>query len=904
MKLYLPFFYVALLSLGIMPPAVAKALSYSAHASPNQASAAPAPDGEMERRSLYPASSKVSQSPIANRQSPITEIPRLSEIELPLTSVEGIFQESLPRTADLSEIAQVEAEVVQVTGVRLNSTGVALEVILETVDGRSLPVETRSQGNTLIADIPNAVLALGSGNEFRADNPAKGIISVSVTQLNASSVRVTVTGETGVPTSQVASSPSGLVLSLTPAAQKPDEPTQEPAMEAEEEIEIVVTGEQEENYRVPNATTATRTDTPIRDVPQSIQVVPQQVLEDRQVTELNDALRNVSGISIGDSPLRPFDSPIIRGFSESFSSNVFVNGIRRVGGGPVETTNVERIEVLKGPASVLYGQGEPGGLINLVTKQPLSEPYYTIEGTIGNFDFYRSAIDISGPLNADKTALYRLNAAYLNSGTFVDFVDIERFFIAPVFSFQLGENTNLILEGSYYNDSRPEYTALPAVGTVLPNPLGHVPISRYLGDPDFSTVNYIVSNVGYRLEHKFSDNWSIRNAFRAEFSSIGEREQLFPGRLQADNRTVPRFASRSTGGSQNYTIQTDIIGKIQTGTIKQDLLLGLELRRFTDDFQTFDADAPSIDLFEPVYGLPPLQFEKTYDAFQSRNSVGVYAQDLISIGDQLKILLGGRFDLVEQKYDGRLTGESTLVQQDTAFSPRIGIVYQPTPPVSLYTSFSRSFAPEGGFGSRNADGTPFEPTTGQQFEVGVKTEFLDGRLSATLAAYQITKQNIVTEDPNRPNFSIQIGERRSKGIELDVVGEILPGFNIIASYAYTDAEITQDNSGFEGNQPNNVPQHSGSLWATYEIQSGGLQGLGFGAGIFVVGNRKGDLANTFDLPSYTRTDAAIYYRRDNWQVGLNVRNLFDVEYFESASNRNRVNPGAPLTILGTFSVKF
>lgn len=904
MKLYLPFFYVALLSLGIMPPVVAKPWSFSAHATPNQASAAPVPEEEIGRTSANLSNSQSSQSLIANRQSPITKIPRLSEIKRPLTSASALFQKSLPRAADSSKIAQVEAEVVQVTGVRLNSTGVALEVILETSDGTTLQASTSTEGNTLIADIPNAVLALASGKEFQTDNPAEGIISVTVTQLNTSSVRVTVTGETGVPTSQVVSSRSGLVLSLTPTALEPDEQTQAPAMEAEEEIEIVVTGEQEEGYRVPNATTATRTNTPIRDVPQSIQIIPQQVLEDRQVTELNDALRNVSGISTGDSSLRPFDSPIIRGFSESSSSNVFVNGIRRVASGPVETTNVERIEVVRGPASVLYGQGEPGGLINLVTKQPLSEPNYVIEGTIGNFDSYRSAIDISGPLNADKTVLYRLNASYLNSGTFVDFVDIERFFIAPVLSFKLGKNTTLTLEGSYYNDSRPEYTALPAVGTVLPNPLGRVPRSRYLGDSDFSTVNYIVTNVGYRLEHQFNDNWSIRNAFRAEFSSIGEREQLFPGRLEADNRTVPRFASRSTGGSQNYTLQTDLIGTLETGTIKQDLLLGIELRRFTEDFQTFDADAPPIDLFEPVYGLPALGFEKTYDAFQARNFVGVYGQNLISIGEQLKILLGGRFDLVEQKYDGKLIGESELTQQDTAFSPRVGIVYQPIEPVSLYASFSRSFATEGAFGSRNADGTPFEPTTGEQFEVGMKTEFLDGRLSATLAAYQITKKNIVTADPNRPDFSIQIGERRSRGIELDIAGEILPGLNLIATYAYTDAQITEDNSGFEGNQPNNVPQHSGSLWATYEIQSGTLQGLGFGTGIFVVGNRKGDLANTFDLPSYTRTDAAIYYRRDSWQVGLNVRNLFDVGYFESASNRNRVNPGAPLTILGTFSVKF
>lgn len=234
------------------------------------------------------------------------------------------------------------------------------------------------------------------------------------------------------------------------------------------------------------------------------------------------------------------------------------------------------------------------------------------------------------------------------------------------------------------------------------------------------------------------------------------------------------------------------------------------------------------------------------------------------------------------------------------------MVYQPISPVSLYASYSRSFLPAGLF-TVNADGTTFKPTEGEQFEVGVKTEFLDGKLSATVAAYQITKQNVVAPDPTpgRSNFSIQVGEQQSQGIELDIVGQPIPGLNLIASYAYTDAEITKDTRpAFKGNQPNNVPRHGASLWAAYEIQNGGFKGLGLGAGLFFTGDRKGDLANTFTLPSYVRTDATIFYRRENWRVGLNFKNLFDVDYFESARDRNAVFYGEPFTILGTFSVNF
>lgn len=796
-------------------------------------------------------------------------------------------------------IAQMEAATVQVTGVSLNRTDTGLEIVLNTQDGKPLQVDAskfRTDGNSLIAEIPNAVLALPEGQTFTAENPTADIATVQVVQQDVSSIRISVTGNNALPKTDVTLKAGELAYSLNPEADEPDE-------------EIVVTGEGE-SYRVPNATTATRTDAPIRNIPQSIQVIPRQILRDQAGTQISDALRNVSSLTNINIPGSFGDSGTSRGF---FSGrNYFINGINSPFAGQnidLETFNLEQIEVLKGPGSVLYGRGEPGAVINVVTKQPLPDPNYQIGFEIGNFNYYRPTLDLSGPLNADKTARYRLNLLYQNTGSFVDFLNFETFAVAPVLSFDLGKNTKLTLEGQYfrYNET-PYFTGLPASGTLFANPLGRVPLSRNLGDPQSNAEPQGPSNfgsIGYRLEHKFSNDWSIRNAFNFE-NYTADYTYLLNGELdETDNRTLPRSAERGDTLNQSFALQTDVIGKVQSGNLKQELLFGVELRRWTGNSVFQSASAASTDLFNPVYGIdiPDTDFVVYNDSFSRQDNLGIYIQNLVSIGENLHILLGGRFDLVKQVDENKLT-EETFEQEDTAFSPRIGIVYQPIREVSLYANYSRSFEPSDNASNVNLDGSPFTPTKGEQFEVGVKTEWLDGKLSATLAAYQIEKQNVITQDPDNPGFRIQVGEQRSRGIELDIVGQVLPGLNLIASYSYIDAEITRDNSGFEGNRPRLVPTHQGSLWATYEIQRGSLKGFGIGSGVFITGDRQGDLANSFDLPGYTRFDAALFYRRDNWRVGLNFKNLFNREYFESAFSRNSLFPGAPFTVVGTISITF
>ncbi|KZL48893.1 ferrichrome-iron receptor [Nodularia spumigena CENA596] len=813
--------------------------------------------------------------------------------------------ERLASKAELLSQVPNSPTLVEVTGVEATPTEQGVEVILQTTQGQQLQITNRSTDNNFIADIPNAQLRLPSGDGFifRSENPTEGITEITVTNFDANTIRVTVAGEAGLPTVELFDSDEGLIFGFTPvvsSAQTPQLPAEEPESETQTEqsstpdqpIELVVTGQQD-RYSVPNATTATRTDTPLRDIPQSIQAVPRQVLEDRQVIRASDALRSVSGVQQGNKVGGSSEVFNIRGFPQ-FGGNLRDGFNNRNNFSIVETANLERIEVLKGPASVLYGNLDPGGVINFVTKQPLSEPFYAAGLQAGSFGLVRPTLDLSGPLNPERTLLYRLNTAYERGGNFRNFdTEVERFFISPVVTWKIGDRTDLRLELEYSNDKRPYDRGLVAFGTGLAD----IPFDRVLGEPDdFSErTNFLA---GYRLEHRFNDDWKIRNQFRYSFSDQTSN-RLEPRRLNETTGVLGREFAQGEFTRRNYELQTDLVGNFATGSIQHTLLFGVDLSWQNDGGVSRFETAPSINIFNPVYGIAPRpsrdEFSNLFPSDSQTNTVGFFLQDQITLAENLKLLVGGRFDTINQS-------SPSNERQYQAFSPRVGIVYQPIQPISLYTSFSRSFQPNN---RTRVDGSLLEPVRGTQYEVGVRGEFLNGNLTTNLAAYEITRNNLAVPDPDNPDFSIPSGEQRSRGIELDVTGQVLPGWNLIASYAYTDARVTKDNNLQPGNLLDGVPFNSASLWSTYEIQTGDFQGLGLGLGLFYVGERQGDLNNSFQVPSYVRTDASIFYRRNNWRAGININNLFNVDYIEdSGQRRNRINPGAPLTVRGTVSVEF
>ncbi|VEP13007.1 conserved exported hypothetical protein [Hyella patelloides LEGE 07179] len=698
--------------------------------------------------------------------------------------------------------------VTRITGVTVNQTDEGLELVLETVAGSErlvpliLPV-----GNDLVIDILDATLVFKLRNGVEELNPTTGISRIAVNRVDDTSIRVTITGEKQAPRAEVVPGRNNLVLSVTP-----DGVTAETV--PDEEIEVIATGEAEgDGYNPTNSSTAIGTDTPIRDTPLSVQAVPQEVLKDRNVRELGDALETVPGVVEAGGRTGSVFGPNfkIRGFN--VGDGIFRNGIPANSLAPLSTNDIERVDVLKGPASVLFGQGEPGGVINLVTKQPLSEPFYSVSFGAGNFDTYEGAVDISGPLNESKTVKYRLNLSYENYESFRDFVNGERFLVSPTLTWDIGENTSINFFGQYISESETTDDGFPADGSIISIPSGEIPQERFLSE-DFAEFEQEQFRIGYRLNHQFDNTWSLRHTL--EYSEYNpNRFAVFPDEFNLDTGELTR---NEYGTDETYTrlfASVDAIAEFNTGSIKHQVLFGTEYIHDTRD-SGFDIGDPypSINVFNPVYTNEPFEVNPNFFRDDNLDSVGVYLQDQVELLSNLIVLAGVRFDYVDQFRTTQDLGEERqeFKQDDSDFTPRFGIVYKPIEPISIYASYTTSYNPAFG-SSRNADDSLFEPETGRQFEVGVKTDITD-ELSFTFAAFDIRKQNVRTTDPDDPLFDIQTGEQASRGIELNLSGEIVPGWNITTAYTYLDAFVSEDNTDIVDNGLPGVPESQFSLWTT------------------------------------------------------------------------------------------
>ncbi len=799
-------------------------------------------------------------------------------------------------------VAQIEAaetaETAEITDVQVNSTAAGITIAL--ISDQPLSASTsRISGNALITEIPNATLNLADEASAEQFEPAEGIALVQASNLADGGVRVVITGIDAPPEVQASAEAGNLILSVVLGTAQ--------ANVADDTIQLTVIGEQDEGYNPSTTSVGTRTNTPLLNVPASIQVIPEAVIEDQNATDLLDVLRNTPGITTNTSPRDIFSAFTIRGFN---TGNTFLrNGVadNDLGRNGLDLSNVERVEVLRGPASVLYGQIAPGGAVNVVTKKPLPFPFYDVEATYGSFDTYQGAVDLSGPLTEDGSVAYRLNASVYSTDTFIDEIGIDRYLVAPTLSWDISDDTNITFESEYLDAQYPNDYGLPIEGTILPNPNGDLPLSRFLGEPSLDRNDRMTLRLGYELEHRFSEDWRLRNTFRFAWEEDYQDAVASDG-LGPDLRTQARSAfitSPEAGYSfakNSYEATLAAIGEFETFGVDHELVIGADFFYEVGLSPLFlQQEIGSIDIFNPVYNQQLGAITDTFDPSRdTATSIGVYVQDQITFSDQFILLLGGRIDSVEQSSLDVLTDTRTS-QNDVAFSPQVGLVYMPDENISVYGSFSRSFEQETG---RSLDDELFEPSRGTQYEIGVKADWLNDQLSTTLSLYNLTRSNVLTSDPRNFDFSIQTGEQRSRGVELNVVGEILPGWNVIAGYAYADAQVTKDNDIPEGNQISNVAENAANIWTTYTIQEGDFEGLGFGLGLFYVGSRPGDLENTFNLPAYLRTDAAVYYNRDSFRAQLNFKNLLDTRYFESANGRDRIFPGSPFEVLATVGWEF
>jgi iron complex outermembrane receptor protein len=704
---------------------------------------------------------------------------------------------------------------------------------------------------------------------------------------------------------------------------------------------MTVTGKTEYDvdklYASPNSSSATKTDTPIMETPMSIQVIPRAVMQDQQTTRVKDALENVSGVR-SNTTLGYGTGFIIRGFRNSrvFRNGLVANGISTGTATELDTANLQSVEVLKGPAAMLFGRIEPGGLINVNTKRAERSSRYSVEQRFGSYDLYRTEWDATGSLTDDQSLSYRFAGSYQNNESFRDFNFNDRVSAYSSLTWRPSDATEMSLDVEGLDQDFQVDRGLFAIGD---RPAA-VPIDRSYIDPNDPVDTLSNINLGFNLTHAFNKDWSVHHRFLAthnESSDISVKPanaftvQQFLDPSQG-NRTYLRNIFAQTVKAQTYTTNLDLTGNTNFLGVQHQTLVGFDYLRSTGSYLTRGnfvnpVNGLGIDIYNPVYGIDPSFYDTAlatpFPAGRNHSYLrdewyGMYFQDHITLWDSVHLIGGGRYDWAKTgrgQAGSFSAAEAALpARNDEGFSPRVGVLYQPVSWMSVYGNWTTSFGANNGV---TAIGSTIDPEIGEQFEAGLKTELFDRRLTTTLAYYHLAKENIMTRDPNSPDPSARtaIGQARSQGIELDMIGQITDGFSLIGNYAYTDARITKDYSGLQGNKMNNVPEHSGSMWLKYEIQNyEPLKGWSAGLGMFASGQRQGDDANTFALPGYARLDAFAAYRYDfkgtRLTTQFNIRNLLDKTYYEStdpfqnAPPRVGIYPGAPLMAMGSIRLEF
>lgn len=673
-----------------------------------------------------------------------------------------------------------------------------------------------------------------------------------------------------------------------------------------------------EDYRLPNAVTATKTDTPIMETPYSIKAVPKQVMEDQQVIRIEKALQNVAGVvqEASSSGLR--DSFNIRGFSTGNDILYYRDGspVPQNGGNAFSSkrdpANLERIEVLKGPGSLLFGRVEPGGIVNLVTKQPLATPYYSLQQQFGSFDYYRTSIDATGPLTKDGNLLYRFNGAYESAGSYSDFVNSDRIFVAPTLKWIIGPRTQFTAEMEYQRfDETPG-----ALVTALSNgSSAYLPkFSRNLTarEPGWNSNKGDRILAGFNWSHGFNDNWTLSHRFYYTGINADIRDAFLMGLADTDGN-VARGYEHQLATTDNYFTSMNITGKWDVLGLKNTLLLGGDYYR-SDAKDPFDVRfmPGTFNLFNPVYntvGFDNIDVNNRI-AFGVDNTTswhGLYFQDQIELPFNVFALGGFRYDQADQT--DHLT--SSKVGNENRVSPRGGILWRPIPELSFYGSYTENFGAQNG---NNGAGGILPAQTAQQWELGTKTELLDGKFSATVAYFDLTKQNMATPDPNNTLFMRTIGEAESRGVELDISGELLPGWRVIGGYsqllfANTTRDVGWDGStGNQGKRMPNAPHNMGSLFSSYEFQSGDLKGFKFGGGITALSERQGNWNNDYQIPGYVLVNLMASYAlkigKAKLTTQLNIDNLTDKYYFAGSNTGTDVFIGAPRSFLGSVRIEY
>lgn len=661
------------------------------------------------------------------------------------------------------------------------------------------------------------------------------------------------------------------------------------------------------NYSIPNdnyyktkSQSATKTDTPIRETPQSVQVVSNGIIKELNAVKIEDVLDYTSGVSRQNNFAGMWDNFSIRGFTgnENTGMSLLKNGFadNRGYNAPRDTANIESIEFLKGPSGSLYGNSEPGGTINIVTKEPKFTSEHSIKTDVGSYDFYRMALDSTAPIN-DNLA-YRLNVATEKKGSFRDHIESQRYVVAPSLLYSINDDTFVSYMGEFIEQKAPFDRGIALIdGKNVMNP------KNFLGNPDDGDVTLKNQTHQLKLEHYFSDSWSSRMGVAYKNNSLkGFGSEVTPAtKITTDSINLrTRYRDYS---SDDIQFQADLQNVTDIKDATNTLLFGVETYRFEQDSILYtNKDTVRVDNIRsnPTYtvlktGLGSLSTDK----YEEQKGVALFVQDEVAYKD-FRFLTGLRYDEVRMDNVNHLDS-SSVKQNDYAVSPRVGITYLIDDMWSVYTTSGTSFRPNTG---TDIDGKTFESERSVSIETGLKFESEDKKTGGTLSLYQIEKKNVLAKDPNDDSYFIATGKVRSKGIEFDFNGKITDNIKANFNYTYTDAKVIED-STYEGNELLNIPKHTSSVLLMWEDSLSLNSSYGIGTGVTYVGRKAGNVNNDFYLPDYTTAKIVSYYKvNKELNFSLNIDNLFDKEYIASSYDVSWLTVGNPRTATLSMTYKF
>lgn len=669
----------------------------------------------------------------------------------------------------------------------------------------------------------------------------------------------------------------------------------------------------DKGYRAQRSLTATKTDTPLSETPRSISVVTRNQIDDQGAQTLEDILEYVPGVNRYSYPggeSLAGDIFYIRGMNQrDYGYGTYRDGLRVQSNAyatSAEPYGLERVEVLKGPTAILYGENVPGGMVNLVSKRPTYEPQGEVNISYGSHDRRQLSFDVSGALNGDGSVRGRVVSLVRDADTQIDSMGDDRVYFAPSLAIDLSDRDTLTLLGQYQEDSTQMQLGLPASGTLLGNPAGQLSTDTNLGRTDWDSIDREFWTLGYEYEHRFGDDWTFRQNSRYTRSQVDRRETWLQYVDAGYSSNIGTYSLDRSNESRIYSIDNQVVGNVTTGVLENTFLFGasfnktsFEEARYASDFASGEFEI--IDIFNPLYSSEAQTSNLSNDGDLKQELTGSYAQWQGKWGG-FNALVGGRYDWAVSEYDDYADASDDTRRTESAFSWQAGIMYQFGNGISPYVSYSTTFVPV----QLITEGD-FKPITGDQVEVGIKYDPDGWNTAMTIAAYDIRKKDDVSYEASTGEYR-QVGETQSQGVEVEVKSDINESLNLTAAYSYIDAKILEDaGSRLEDKQISGIPRHQASIWANYRFRQGTLNGLRAGLGVRYLGKSHGYSMESLDYGTLETNDeilvdASIGYEfSDNWSAKLDAKNLLDREYVARCNNGGLCYWGAERTVRGTVS---